>query len=504
MKLDLSSQSPLYVLPKQKSVSNEISIWIGAFGALNQDATWRVIQQSNNKIVQEGQITKHAWRIEQPVPNFPAASIHYRQVLLPSEQLLPNEIYRVETRYGAVGLSSTASFRTLPTSIPIGKENALNIVLASCYERTFDDGRVAHAFTQLFPAGQPPHMKLFTGDQVYNDHPFNEFLWTADTPPVIAARIHQNYNATWHNLRPMHANGFNHFIADDHEIYNGYPQPPAFMVGQHLGRITNTHLSTWADIAKRYFNVLQSDTILNTFQIGNDLSFCIVDTRIVRDRQGKNFISNTDFAKLTKWLSELNCPGVLVLSQPLLVKKSDGNAINQETNTAAYRQYDALVSALAQSNQDIVLLSGDVHFSRFARMEFPNGHTVYEVISSPMSLIELTRKPGDLLDLSEQGATNSWSLSQDTEPKQFPPSFVERYSGSRATVEYLQAGKVKRNENGKKIKNRSEENFASIRFFKPAADKAIEMNVTTHLPRIKGSTSDQEDWSYQVTLGSSN
>ena len=86
---------------------------------------------------------------------------------------------------------------------------------------------------------------------------------------------------------------------------------------------------------------------------------------------------------LTKWAESLTSPGIIVLSQPLLV-----NSENElDLNIANYpKQYERFLKALASSGHDIVCLSGDVHFGRIAQVEFGvKGAKLHEIIASPMS-----------------------------------------------------------------------------------------------------------------------
>ena len=86
---------------------------------------------------------------------------------------------------------------------------------------------------------------------------------------------------------------------------------------------------------------------------------------------------------MVEWATTLSAPGVLVIPQPLIQKEGpeeDWNLLNYP------HQYGELLRAMASSGHDIVVLTGDVHYGRIARVSLGDaGGTLYEVISSPLS-----------------------------------------------------------------------------------------------------------------------
>ena len=77
--------------------------------------------------------------------------------------------------------------------------------------------------------------------------------------------------------------------------------------------------------------------------------------------------------------------------QPLLAKKNPRDRGLPDFP----EQYTRLCDALIATPQDVLVLSGDVHFGRVAEVEIERpgrgGARVYEVISSPMALVSLFR-----------------------------------------------------------------------------------------------------------------
>ena len=84
----------------------------------------------------------------------------------------------------------------------------------------------------------------------------------------------------------------------------------------------------------------------------------------------------------TSLRSRRTCPGVLAIAQPLIVTES-----RTERNLRSFpRQYARLLDALGAAGHDVVVLSGDVHFGRIARVALGNaGARLIEIISSPLS-----------------------------------------------------------------------------------------------------------------------
>ena len=96
-----------------------------------------------------------------------------------------------------------------------------------------------------------------------------------------------------------------------------------------------------------------------------------------------------DLEKLERWVGALTCPGVLVLGQPLLTTRGS----LWDKNLPAYTtQYRRLCDAILRSPHDVVVLSGDVHFGRVARVSAPGsrgqGVRILEVVSSPLSVLD--------------------------------------------------------------------------------------------------------------------
>lgn len=487
--------TPLQVIPKEVTHEGGAKIWVGAFNRLSQGATWQC-SDKQGEVVLQGEIAAWEWQHVQPAEDYPTAAVSFQHVHLNKKVLKSDTAYQFTVNYGTAYATAAAEFKTLPSAIPVGLDNAYQIFAGSCFDYTMDSGRVSEAYQQVFHTSKP-HQLFFMGDTIYNDAPADQHIAVRYTKSELAAMLHQKYQLTWDALGRVMQSGFNYNISDDHERWNGAPFPPAFMLG-----VSESYLQTWGTVANSFFKALQSQSLVKFFSIGKDLSFCVADTTLRRDKIRKNLLPDKEFEKVTDWLTTLKSPGVLVISQPLLLEKKAGYLFNREANIVAYEQYRTLANLISQSKYDIVVLSGDVHYSRFASIPLEKA-TLYEVITSPLSLVEFTPNAGDtslLNDAAELASAGRWRLTDDRKPTRFPDKSV---SQTRFPVHYEKAGRAKLDEfTGDTAPNRTEENFAQIRFFKESAEaKHIRMRVDTWLPRVKdGSGKIQKDWDHEVTL----
>ncbi|WP_104401505.1 hypothetical protein [Vibrio penaeicida] len=280
----------------------------------------------------------------------------------------------------------TGTLKTLPTSL--SETEPFVAMLGSCfYNGKHEKGQAAKAYTHLYFQGKPeeqPHVKFLTGDQVYLD------IGVDSLSPVVNEvhrRIATDYAETWDINRKMYRHGGCWFLADDHEYWNNYPYVQG--TNPYLWAITLSKKikAAWTKSAKDGVKNVQQITPFRTFDIGDDLSFCFVDLRTDRDKREppKSLTTSKVFEQLIDWAKRLDKVGVLVLPQPLIVKpgsESDYNLANYKS------QYKQLLDALGETGNDILCLSGDVHYGRIASVEIGSkSATLHEVISSPMSNI---------------------------------------------------------------------------------------------------------------------
>jgi hypothetical protein len=107
---------------------------------------------------------------------------------------------------------------TLPEVVPA---DGLVFLVASCYYRGLDDGRLARAVLNL-PAHLQPAFKLLVGDQLYTDVPGFGLNNGGGAEKDYA----QRYVDYWASpeYQPFLTHLPNFFTCDDHEFWNNYPE----------------------------------------------------------------------------------------------------------------------------------------------------------------------------------------------------------------------------------------------------------------------------------------
>lgn len=213
--------------------------------------------------------------------------------------------------------------------------------------------------------------------------------------------------------------------------------------------------------------------MIEIIDIGQDLSICLVNLRT--ERGANQFISDAEFARLIDWAVGLQCPGVLVVQQLLMDVAGEG-----ERSLPSFKeQYSRLLEALAESGNDIVVLSGDVHFGRVASVEFgTKGATYTEVVASPLSNLK-----GLLNGLASDVCNNK--------PEIFPNLRQSNLSLPARTVHYDDNYKVSHT-SGKAWsvypKDRTDEHFMTLSFSR-VENNVLLLNVDAWRVRVRDSLS---------------
>ncbi len=287
------------------------------------------------------------------------------------------EIYGIQC---AKKILSDGSFMTLPSELVFGQKPFV-VALGSCYYDEDDGKRTVSAYQALRNSVEPaskPDVKFLLGDQVYLDIGIDSL---SPRPVEITSRIADDYARSWQSLREMLRNGGTWMLSDDHEFWNDYPHISIKNPYLWMLRASSKAKAAWRKAAKDGVLRVQNVTPIRTFKIGDDLSFCFADVRTYRTKH--KFMPTRYFDQLIAWAKTLITPGVLIISQPLIVSPNGG----EDLNLANFeKQYRALLQALASTGRDIVVLAGDVHFGRVGSVALgEKGGTLHEIISSPLS-----------------------------------------------------------------------------------------------------------------------
>lgn len=366
--------------------------------------------------------------------------------------LRPDRCYRLElltrtrARLDSAWQHAASAFvDTLPERLPAGSwESAFRIMVGSCFARAQDGGQTTRAFEQLWadPAERPA-LKFLVGDQVYLDVGLP--IFRRMSTDQIRARVLNHYGQAWRALAGMLERGGTWMLPDDHEYHNNFPSVSG-VLNPYL-RISERYRAAWTKVARAAVRNIQQTTKVRLLTIGDDLSFCVLDLRSGRRARDQGFADPESFAAVRQWLRGLTGPGVLVISQLLM---RDGGR-RTDNNLACFRgQYSALVEAIAACGHDVVVLAGDVHFSRICDTTFASGKRLIEVASSPMSNMDKFRA---LLT----------ARVPDRKPASFPPIAIDGVAP--ALVNYRRQISTHRR-NWTYPRARSTENFVTVGFLR--------------------------------------
>ncbi|MFQ3232147.1 MAG: hypothetical protein ACI9DO_003542 [Reinekea sp.] len=464
--IDFPTNTSKWSLVFHKVSQTSVELWAGTlFGTLRKPQLARLIVSLDGNEISSEDITHKQW--QRPFKRLSQRFYDTRFV----SGLQAGQNYKVDFYQCLEGdehqgldqwqLLRSGTFVTLPAALPTNKNKAFTVALSSCFYEHRDCGQAARAFKALYERGADsvkPDIKFMVGDQVYLDIGLDSL---SPLTNEVRQRVAEDYAKHWQALGSMFTRGGAWMLPDDHEFWNDYPfydslLPTLFMI--KINKIRNA----WKGASRDgVFNVQQSSKV-DTFEIGGDLSFCVADLRSYRSKT--QFIDNQGFKQMISWAEGLSKPGVLVIPQVLLAEKN-----NLERNLLSFeRQYSQLITAMASSGHDIVVMSGDVHFGRIAQVKMgANGGRLIEVVSSPMS--NLT------------GLNSLASDKAKKTPKQFPdPTAINIPNFEPQTVQYEKEFNVHTKKGfpfSAYWKERTREHFMTVSFHKNTASVGMSVQA---------------------------
>ena len=232
-----------------------------------------------------------------------------------------------------------------------------------------------------------PDATLLMGDQVYLDAPFYKFIYPRRNRS-LARTFLQNYADTWGQngdgvgFHQVLSNGPNVFTADDHEFWNNAPFP-SFAANSVL----KGSRKAWFDMALGLYRAFQTEApLVQSLEIG-ELSIRMVDTRVARSDDRTTLIPDSEMDDLEAWIRGLRAPGILAIGQPVFAAPAGFLSKLADWNLPDFTQYERLCKALLEAPQSVLILTGDVHFGRAARVVTDRGAEIVEIVASPMSLV---------------------------------------------------------------------------------------------------------------------
>jgi phosphodiesterase/alkaline phosphatase D-like protein len=296
------------------------------------------------------------------------------------------------TPYHALAGPARASFSTLPVDVPSGNERPFTVLIASCFYTGNALAPLIGAAIEGLPQGLKPDIKILCGDQVYLDAPEITFLPLGEA--ALSRLFLSKYLRNWSDdggYQVLLRTASSYFTADDHEFWNNHPNR-----AMHIP-------NTWTEGGRRrlqeralklYQTFQCADAreagVTRALQIGK-LSFRIADTRVNRQEGEAQFMNPQDLKEITDWLQQSGGPKILVVGQPLfanpagVLKRTFVDRVLPD-----YEQYKELVAAISKSRNSVVILTGDVHYSRVAAAVFQSGMEtpeVTEIITSPTAVV---------------------------------------------------------------------------------------------------------------------
>ncbi|NQD92731.1 hypothetical protein HP532_08715 [Pseudomonas sp. CrR25] len=360
-------------------------------------------------------------------------------------------IYRSEA-------SNTAYSRTLPDS-----PDGLNVVLASCFyhenNRFLASAPLPHSYMNI---DQTPHVKMLCGDQIYLDLKYKGYI------PSSLGKPWKPYEQQWYEPRFLSwmSRGGNLCLADDHEFWNNFPNSQrAGILSGIWGRPTSEIEQEMAQAFQIYQAVLNADPDalsdgsqllpdeLHCFEFPGasapqhfiqSFSMLVLDTRTQRSvppPMGSidgQFCNPVWLNKTIQSISQRKGPTLLVTSQSLLDKPGDS-----DSTLANYpKQFRSLWQAIWNRQHSVLLLTGDIHWSRAQQFETGTSTKIrhYEIVSSALSRIGwgTTKQAGltsevkdyalSALRFAETYASNNYAILQ----------FSSHDLGLRCTVRWWQ------------------------------------------------------------------
>jgi hypothetical protein len=379
-----------FILTPNEVTSRESVIWIGVIGE-SVAPTALVLRAGGKEILLDRNWTRFTTRSGRN-------TLFYQYFTASDLQPGTDYIFELLSRNEVVSICRS---KTLPEELPIVGEKPFTVLLASCFSASRPGSGAIGAYYLKLLEKENIALKILCGDQVYLDSPALYFLFNKHSFDDLEEILLDRYVQTWSQgereasrmsgevaatagFRQFLQNGANFFTSDDHEFWNNAPDAATLIRDSWspAGRYN------WMKIARALLEIFQSNRSHTIFSVGR-LSFFIADTRVNRDANRMSFMSAGDLAALAGWVRNLKGAGVLVVGQPIFSQKAGYlKGTFGDWNLPDYAQYTDFARILNDTEHSIAVLTGDVHYGRIARCQLKPGIEIYEIISSPTSLVD--------------------------------------------------------------------------------------------------------------------
>lgn len=336
----------------------------------------------------------------------------------------PTRPHRLEAVAQLDGTRALLDVRSIPSAVPnAGPADApLRILLASCFHRDTDKNRAGTIVHQIVKS-ERPDLTLFLGDQVYLDLPTLQNF--KNTLPWMAANFESKYVENWFPDEAAFHAGYHEllssapsvFAPDDHEYWNNFPH-----AAPHLeNTFTGGGRANWTQAAQQMWRAfqMQSGKAPGEAVVIDDidpLSILVLDTRTDRTRgfDDPKFMSQAAIDATRQWSRNLIARkrfGFLITGQTLFeppagfFAKRFGDARMADHKS----DYAAVIGAIRQAvsaGRPILCITGDVHWGRVLAARGTATDRLFEIISSPVSLVQNLLK--DVGGATGQGQGDDW------------------------------------------------------------------------------------------------
>lgn len=285
------------------------------------------------------------------------------------------------------GSQAEARFRPYPTG-----PGRVSFAVASCYYAYFREAEtygewMAKAASSPQFNGHRIDFKILAGDNVYMDVAEDKGRFDADEAEAEVAHRYADYLGRDDALATALSTSPTFSTFDDHDLWNDFPHEVAW-----LSRTYPEHRERWRrascdgiDTFLAPLNPISAWEGRSYAFVAGGVPFFVADTRTNRTSihaHRPRLMREEELSALVAWLEAPGGPRVLVMGQPLWLDKGGLT----DSNLAAYEtDFAAICDAVADCPSEVLVLTGDPHYSRVLRLETRGrpAKTVYEVISSP-------------------------------------------------------------------------------------------------------------------------
>ncbi len=294
---------------------------------------------------------------------------------------------------GSVGLMASLGGLSVPARFrpfPVKRRDSVSFSVSSCYYGYFKLGAFGRSLWTAADSaqfnGHQIDFKLFVGDNLYLDVAPDQDAFDASEEIQEVAKRYVDYWLNDDELSIALASSPTLLTFDDHDLWNDYPHSVVWLSRSWPSYAVASARAAWdgIDTFQRPLNPPALSAPGRSYKfVAGGIPFFVADTRTNRSVAGdpdSKLLPPTDLAALESWLAEDIGPRVLIVGQPLW---QSATSIGDH-NLAAYSNHFARIcAALHRCPAEVLVVTGDPHFSRVLKLESVDNQAVYEIVSSP-------------------------------------------------------------------------------------------------------------------------